>query len=93
MDTEKPTMTTYKMADASMVNEEFGWVTDLEYFEDEEEPTEVIEEVWVLKSSRTITVGPQCSECGDPATHWGLCEKHARIDDPESFRFPEPSKP
>lgn len=28
---------------------------------------------------------PTCHECDEPATYWGLCEAHARIDDPESF--------
>lgn len=28
---------------------------------------------------------PVCRECDAPATHWGLCEIHAREDDPEAF--------
>ena len=28
---------------------------------------------------------PRCHDCDDPATHWGLCEKHASEDDPSAF--------
>lgn len=28
---------------------------------------------------------PSCRECDQPAAHWGLCEHHAREDDPEAF--------
>ncbi len=29
---------------------------------------------------------PSCKDgCGEPARYWGLCEKHAREDDPDHF--------
>lgn len=35
---------------------------------------------------------PLCSICDRPATHWGLCEAHAREDDPSYFETrPPPS--
>lgn len=33
-------------------------------------------------ATRTL---PQCRECDEPARHWGLCEPHARLDDPDYF--------
>ncbi len=35
-------------------------------------------------ATRTL---PECSEagCETPASHWGLCEAHAREDDPDYF--------
>lgn len=34
---------------------------------------------------------PTCKECDAPATHWGLCEAHAREDDPTAFDPEDPS--
>lgn len=84
------TMVTYKMADGSSVAGEFGWVSSLDYFDEDDEPSDVVEEVWSLVSRRTITVGPKC-HCGEVAIFWGLCEKHAREDDPEHFADASPS--
>lgn len=28
---------------------------------------------------------PRCSQCDEPAPFWGLCETHARQDDPETL--------
>lgn len=36
---------------------------------------------------------PLCKECDQPAKFWGLCEPHAREDDPESFTEAEPPLP
>ena len=75
-------MTTYRRADGELIDE-FGWVTDLGPYE-WDEPTEFVVEVWERVSVRTITL-PTCSQCERPATHWGLCEPHAREDDPGAF--------
>ena len=50
------TWTTYKRADGELICNEYGWVGHLEYFEDDDDPTELIEEVWQLVSTRTFTV-------------------------------------
>lgn len=82
---EPEEMTTYHRADGELISGEFSFVTELEWFDYDEEPTELVEEVWTLKSSRPITVGPTCDRCDEPASHWGFCEKHAREDDPDAF--------
>lgn len=59
-------MTTYHRADGEMIAD-FGWVTDLEWFEDDAWPTELVEEKWQLVSERTFTVNEPsttCDECG-----------------------------
>lgn len=58
---EAHTMTTYRMADGDLVSGEFGWVANTEYFEDTEEPVELIKEVWVLQVAEDLTIFP---------THW-----------------------
>lgn len=52
------TMTTYRMADGSTVYDDYEFVTGPEWFEDCDDPTEVIKEVWRLESSQTLTFGP-----------------------------------
>lgn len=81
---DKTTMTTYRRADGELIYGEFSFVCDTEFFEDADETTEYVEEVWELKAARTFTL-PLCTQCDRPATHWGLCEKHAEEDDPEAF--------
>jgi hypothetical protein len=49
-------MTTYRRADGELIAGEYGWVGELEWFEMDDEPTEYIEEVWILQSSRSIMV-------------------------------------
>ena len=76
---------TYRLTSGDPIMGEFSFMTSLDgWTEDLDEATEIVEEVWVLKSSRIFTL-PTCAECDEPATYWGLCETHARIDDPESF--------
>lgn len=83
------TMTTYKRADGHGIGGEYGWVTDMESVDADadgaDEPIEFVEEVWVRQSVRTFQ-RPVCSECDEPATHWGLCRQHAMLDDPDSFK-------
>lgn len=61
--------TTYKRADGDLICGEFSYVEDLEYFEDDDEPTELVEEVWVRQSVRMFTQRPlgdeQCPLCGE----------------------------
>jgi hypothetical protein len=77
-------ITTYRRADGEPIDGYMvGWTTTLGGLEFGE-PTEIVEEVWVLKSERCFTL-PTCRQCEEPATHWGLCETHAREDDPTTF--------
>lgn len=48
--------TTYKRVDGEEICGEFGWVADLEYFDGDDEPTELIKEEWRLVSRSTIIV-------------------------------------
>ena len=86
------TMTTWRPVAPSDDFFGLGFITSLDgWFDDVDEPVELIEEVWELVSIRTVRVGGQCSEvgCDADATHWGLCEAHAREDDPQAFEGPE----
>lgn len=61
------TWTTYKMADGSDVWGEYGFVTELDWFEDCDDPTEIAEEAWRLVTRRKGTVYPQTQLCDDCA--------------------------
>lgn len=69
MSSEPTRITTYKQADDGLVWGEFGWVTDLEFFDDHDgDPIELVKEVWVRESIETITHHPTpcfCPTC-DP---------------------------
>lgn len=82
--TEPITMKIYKRGDGELWDD-FARVVDIDPYLDElDDETEVIEEVWELKSSRAFS--RSCHDCEEPAKHWGLCETHAREDDPEYFQ-------
>lgn len=49
------TMTTYRMADDSLVYGEYSFVLNEEYFTEGREPVEVIREVWQLVSEEAVT--------------------------------------
>lgn len=49
---------TYRMADGTEIFGEYAWVTDPEFFEDGDEPIEVIKETWKLIGSETVTFKP-----------------------------------
>jgi hypothetical protein len=49
------TMTTYKREDGEPICGEYSFVTELEWFESDDEPTELVKETWVLVSSENIT--------------------------------------
>lgn len=44
------TMTTYQMADGSDIYGEYGWVTETEFFDGADEPTDLIKKTWVLQA-------------------------------------------
>lgn len=50
-------LVTYKRTDGEPIGE-FVWVVGLEWFEDDDEPTDLIKETWVLASREEITVKP-----------------------------------
>jgi hypothetical protein len=53
-------MTTYKRADGELIGE-YGWVTDLDWFDNDDgiwEPIELVEEVWWRESTRSLTYTP-----------------------------------
>lgn len=93
MSGERESMTTYRPANPAKFVTEWTWQTTLDWAHDaaEWDPVEVIEERWVLVERKTYTVRETCSEsgCAADATHWGLCETHARTDDPTAFTDPE----
>lgn len=49
---------TYRRSDGEPIGGEYAFVTELEWFDMDTEPTELIKETWTLISSETITVGP-----------------------------------
>lgn len=56
-------MTTYKRADRDLIYGEYGWVTDLDYFDDADDPIELVEEVWERRSTRRIVKLPNAYSC------------------------------
>ncbi len=52
----QPTLTTYERADGEPIAGEFDFVTQLEWFEDDDEPTELIKRTWHLVEVVTMTV-------------------------------------
>jgi len=83
------TMTTFRPEHPEEFFTEWTWQTTLDWAHDAAHtvPVDVIEERWQLVERRTFTVTEPCGEIGCPesATHWGLCEAHAREDDPTAF--------
>jgi hypothetical protein len=83
-------MTTYRRADGRLLGGEWSFATDIESCEAEGEwsdvPIEYVEEKWMRVAVRRFVL-PVCNGigCDAPATFWGLCEKHAREDDPTAF--------
>lgn len=89
----RETMITYRPANPAEFATEWTWQTTLDWAHDaaEWEPVEVIEERWVLVERKAYTMHATCSGvgCDADAAHWGLCEAHAREDDPGAFTDPE----
>lgn len=74
---DKPvTMTTFKRADGEMIYGEYGWVADLEYFEEErydQTGVKIVKEVWVRTEVEEIHLHPpECYSCEKP-WHGEVC--------------------
>ena len=73
------TMTTYKRADDELVYGEYGWVTDLEYFEEErydQAGVKIIKEAWVRTEVEEIHLHPDdCWWCMKPWHGEGYCDQ------------------
>lgn len=81
---------TYRRADLEQIADEYGWVTDLEYFEFDDEPVELIEETWERTAVRTFWRMPEplyscgVGDCDEDAVAWEqdggvwrqVCEHH-----------------
>ena len=80
-------MTTWRALDPRELILDYTFTLTLDDFEDWDEPVELVEEVWVLESRTVVRTVVPCSEprCEAEATRWGLCEAHAREDDPDAF--------
>ena len=82
-----------RRTDGELIQGDYGWVTadgqnDWTAAEEEAEyGNEGTEYEMVRMTVERIAVRtlPTCRDCDDPAAHWGLCEKHAREDDPSAF--------
>jgi hypothetical protein len=63
---------TYKRADKELIQGEFGWVADTEFFDDDAgDYLEIIEETWQLLETRTLKLGNLerwCSICDEDVT-------------------------
>lgn len=92
--TETP-FVTYRNADREPICGEYSFVTDLDYwFDDIDEPVELVEEVWDLRVRRTFWQVPNicyesCSalDCDEDAESWrmvedkpaAVCETHGHL--------------
>lgn len=52
------TLVTYKMADGSLIGGEFSWTTGTEFFDDCDEPADVVREVWQLVTRESLRLNP-----------------------------------
>ena len=62
------TMTTYRRADGEFIAGDFEFVMQLEWFETDYEPTDLIKETWVRVAAEPITVNasePEGEESDD----------------------------
>lgn len=65
--TDQKLWVTYKLANGDLVGGEYGFVTDDEFFDDIDEPVEVVKQTWRLVSSETVTFKPPWYEDEEPA--------------------------
>lgn len=88
-------MTTYKRADGELISD-YGWVGDLDYFDDDYcDPVELVEEVWERKSVRTFWHLPSrlyscgVADCDEDSVAWQqnelgdwqeVCDQHRMVD-------------
>lgn len=81
-----------RRADGDLIGD-FGWLSvdgpdDWPDWLEDDGPTEYeIARHEVTVVARKVL--PTCSECDEPGDYWGLCEEHAREDDPSSFDVPK----
>lgn len=105
MGSDDQRMTTYKLANGEPVLGEFSWVTDLDYFDDLEEPVEIIEQRWecVITQRRWLVPSTAYYSCGvidcdEDAVGWYMigtkpdarCEDHNLGLDPIEHIGPTP---
>lgn len=81
MMTTRPSIdVTFKLADGELVYGEFGWVTDLDFFDDIDEPIELIEERWQRTYERRRWVVPSAlydcylADCDNDAVGWFMVD-------------------
>lgn len=79
MSVEVETFVTYRRADGKPISGEYAFVTNIEGIEDDLEESDIIEEHWILESSRTI---PQV----DPWAEYEVWEEDDD-DEPKVKRF------
>ena len=81
--------------DGEPIYGEFTWITcdnplDWSQVEEIEHDEPTTYELVRMEVHPVVTrTFPTCSLCPLPATHWGLCEAHAREDDPGAFAAAE----
>lgn len=61
-------MTTYRLADGELIAGEFGWVAETEWFDDGDDPVELVREVWQRVKVDRLTYlptsyHPPCEAC------------------------------
>jgi hypothetical protein len=66
-----PTKVTYRRADGEAISGEYDYVEQLEWFESDYEPTELIKETWTLTETGAVRLVPpgwvepiRCAACG-----------------------------
>lgn len=67
---------TYRRADREAIAD-FGWVTDLDVFEDDDYPTELVEETWTRTAVRTFWNLPTALYACELEDQDGPCEEDA----------------
>lgn len=94
MTREARTWTTYHRKDGEPIDGMYGWVSDLEFFDDtytQYDPIELVKEVWVLQSREEITYpapcehvweDDECVECGAEREAAGVSTR--TTENPES---------
>lgn len=72
------TMTTYRRADGELIYGEYGWVADIEYFDDQRldmEGVKIVREVWARTEVEEIHLHPdECFVCDRP-WHGETCDE------------------
>ncbi len=81
MSADPNTMTTYRLVNGGLIAGEFSFVTEVDWFDADDDPTELIQEVWVVQSRRTMVAPavPHGRSCvfEVPDTNGGWCDAEA----------------